>query len=212
MSPNDEPKFRRRAEERPDEILDAALELFLEKGFERTRVAEIAERAGLSKGAVYLYFDTKEALLEGLVRRAVIPAADQALQMITAYRGDPRPLIGRVMRMLAGRILNTGAAAVPRLVLRESLIAPELAEMYRREVLARIIPAVEALIAQGVEGGHIRKVDPEMTIRSIVGPILAHLMLAEVFGIKPADGLAVDRLIDNHLAILLAGLEPEATP
>ena len=64
------PKFRRRSEARPDEVLDAALELFVEKGFAATRVEDIATRAGVSKGTVYLYFPSKEAVLEGLVRRA----------------------------------------------------------------------------------------------------------------------------------------------
>ena len=67
------PKFRRRAEARPDEVLDAALDLFIENGFAATRVDDIAKRAGLSKGAVYLYFPSKEAIIEALVRRALVP-------------------------------------------------------------------------------------------------------------------------------------------
>ncbi|MGB8621965.1 MAG: helix-turn-helix domain-containing protein, partial [Paracoccaceae bacterium] len=81
------PKFRRRAEARPDEVLDAALALFIRKGFAATKVDEIAARAGLSKGAVYLYFPSKKALLEGLVRRAVVPVAESALGAVAAYRG-----------------------------------------------------------------------------------------------------------------------------
>jgi AcrR family transcriptional regulator len=69
------PKFRRRAGARPDEVLDAALDLFISKGFANTRVEDIATAAGLSKGAVYLYFPSKEAILEGLVKRAVVPIA-----------------------------------------------------------------------------------------------------------------------------------------
>ena len=84
------PKFRRRAEARPDEVLDAALALFVEKGFAATRVEDIASRAGLSKGAVYLYFPSKEAILEGLVKRAVRPIADNALGFLENYAGDPR--------------------------------------------------------------------------------------------------------------------------
>ena len=87
------PKFRRRAEARPDEVLDAALELFMEKGFAATRVDDIAKRAGLSKGAVYLYFPSKEAVLEALVRRAIVPIADTALEALRNYEGDPRIVI-----------------------------------------------------------------------------------------------------------------------
>lgn len=205
------PKFRRRAEARPDEVLDAALDLFTRQGFTRTTVEQVAKKAGLSKGAVYLYFPSKQALLAGLVRRAIVPVADMALGVIADYRGDPRPVIRQMVGMLAGKIADPAVFAVPKLVIREAVGAPEIARMYREEVLDRAMPALAGLIAQGVEGGYIRKVDPELTIRSILGPLMMHMVMAEVFAIHPADGLALDRLIDNHLTILFAGLEPVET-
>ncbi|MGB5557009.1 MAG: TetR/AcrR family transcriptional regulator [Paracoccaceae bacterium] len=208
MSNESKPKFRRRAEARPDEVLDAAIQLFAQKGFAATTVEQIAKHAGLSKGAVYLYFPSKKALLEGLVHRAVTPIADMATGMITSYRGDPRPVIRQFLAMAVSNLGDRASFAVPKLVMREAVNAPEIAQMYRDEVLDRAIPALTALIAQGVEGGHIRAVDPEMTVRSVMGPILMHILLAEVFGIQPADGIALDRLIENHLTILFAGLEP----
>ena len=72
-----------------------------------------------------------------------------------------------------------------------------------------MIPALTALIAQGVAGGHIRALDPELTVRSVVGPVLIHLLLAQVFGITGPQGLAMDRLVENHLILLNAGLGPE---
>jgi AcrR family transcriptional regulator len=200
------PKFRRRAEARPDEVLDAALALFVEKGFAATRVADIASRAGLSKGAVYLYFPSKEAILEGLVKRAVRPIADNALGFLENYAGDPRLVIGTVLKMIAGRIADPKLIAIPRLLVREIVNFPDFAQMYRREVLDRVIPAVTALIASGVREGYFRPVDPELTLRSVVGPIIAHMLMAELFGIRPANGLEIERLIDNHLTILFDGL------
>src|SRR3954454_10836666 len=96
------PKFRRRAEARPDEVLDAALELFVEKGFSATRVEDIAVRAGLSQGAVYLYFPSKEAILEGLVRRAILPIANNALGFLENFTGDQRIVITMVIKTIAG--------------------------------------------------------------------------------------------------------------
>lgn len=209
MDNKPQPKFRRRAQARPDEILDAALALFLEKGFGATRVEEIARKAGLSKGAVYLYFPSKEALLEGLVHRGVTPIANEALAMIANFRGDPRPLIGQILPMMTQRIFGE-ALSVPRLILHEALSAPDLAQMYRRAVLDRVLPAMTGLLRQAVEGGHIRQVDPDLTIRSIMGPILIHLLLSEIFDIGTLDPDELRRLVDNHLAILFAGLEPEA--
>lgn len=206
--PAGEPKFRRRAEARPDEVLDAALHLFVQRGYAHTTVEQIARQAGLSKGAVYLYFPSKKALLEGLVRRAVGPVAAFLQNMGAGFRGDPRPAIAGFLKFAAGAMSQPGTMAIPKLVLREVMTAPEIAQIYRTEVLERAMPALQALIAQGVEGGYIRKVDPEMAIRTVMGPIIAHLVLAEVFGIAPADGLALDRLVDTHTAILFAGLEP----
>jgi AcrR family transcriptional regulator len=200
------PKFRRRAEARPDEVLDAALDLFLEKGFASTRVEDIATRAGISKGAVYLYFPSKEAILEALVKRAVVPIADSALAVLSNYSGDPRPVITAALKLVAGRVTDPKFAAVPRLMIREIINFPEFAQMYLREVLDRVIPAVQRLIQNGINEGYLRKVDPELTLRSVIGPLIAHILIAELFGIQPEGGLEIDRLVDNHLSILFDGL------
>lgn len=205
-SPIRTPKFRRRAGARPDEVLDAALALFTEKGFAATRVEDIATRAGLSKGAVYLYFASKEAILEALVKRAVVPIADSALAVLTNYAGDPRPVISAALKIVAARIADPALAPIPRLMIREIINFPEFAQMYRREVLDRVIPAVQRLIENGIAEGYFRRVDPEMTLRSVIGPVVAHLMISELFGIQPADGLEMGRLVDNHLTLLFEGL------
>ena len=200
------PKFRRRADARPDEVLDAALELFIANGFAATRVEDVARRAGLSKGAVYLYFPSKEALLEGLVRRAVTPIATQALEQLGHFEGDPRIAISATLRMVATKLVDPKLIAIPRLIMREVVQFPELAIMYRNEVLNHVLPVAERLIARGIAQGYLRPVDPELTVRSIVGPIALHLILAEVFQLVPEDGLAMDRLLENHLSILFDGM------
>lgn len=205
-SKSPERKFRRRAEARPDEVLDAALELFIEKGFAATRVEDIASRAGVSKGTVYLYFPSKDALLEGLVLRAIVPVADSALAAVAAHEGHPREIITLVLKALGARFSDPRIVAIPKIVLREAAGFPHLAEIYRSAVLDRALPAFVGLIRRGIEAGHLRPVDPELTLRSVIGPILAHVILAEVFGVAPREGIELDRLIDNHLSILFDGL------
>lgn len=200
------PKFRRRAEARPDEVLDAALDLFIEQGFAATRVEDIAKRAGLSKGAVYLYFPSKEAILEGLVRRAIVPIATHALSFAENYEGDPRLVITMVLKMVAGKFSDPRLLAIPKLIFREVLGFPELARMYRREVLDKVLPVIEGLIRKGVDQGYLRQVDPQLTIRSIVGPMMLHVALAEIFEIMPQGGMEMERMVDNHLTILFDGL------
>lgn len=210
--PAKSPKFRRRAEARPDEVLDAALELFIAKGFAATRVEDIARRAGLSKGSVYLYFPSKEALMEGLVHRAVSPIAALALHQLEALEGDPRVVISATLRMVAGKLTDPKLIAIPRLIMREVVQFPDLAVMYRKEVLDQVMPVATRLIERGVAQGYLRPVDPELTVRSIIGPVAIHLILAEVFGVTGPEGLGMDRLIENHLSILFDGLSLPGGP
>lgn len=204
------PKFRRRAEARPDEVLDAALALFIERGYESTRVDDIAKRAGISKGAVYLYFQSKQAVLEGLIQRAVTPIASSVLGLTSGFSGDPRPLVAKVMRVVGQRLADPAVFAIPKVVMREAIVVPEIADMYREAVLDRVMPTMIKLIRQGIDDGYLRPVDPELTVRSIVGPVLLHLLLSEIFRVRPDDGLALDRLIENHLDILFNGLSAGA--
>lgn len=205
------PKFRRSAETRPDEVLDAALAVFAEKGFAATKVDDIARRAGISKGTVYLYFPSKDALIEAIVRRAVRPIAEGAVAQMAAFEGDPRIPISLLLKRVAQQISLPQNLSVPKLVVREALTFPAIAQMYRQSVLDVVIPALMTLLARGMAAGHLRELDPELTVRSIVGPIMAHVVMSEVFGLRPEDGLAMDRLIDNHLAILFDGLARPAT-
>lgn len=200
------PKFRRRAAKRPDEVLDAALDLFIEKGFAQTRVEDIAARAGLSKGAIYLYFPSKEAVLDALMRRAISPVADGALQVLGNHAGDPRPIISAALRLVAGRLADPRMVAIPRLVIREVIHFPHFAQTYRTEVLDRIMPALEAVIRNGIRNGYLRDVDPELTLRNVIGPVVMHMMLAELFGVMPESGLSIEALVENHLTLLFDGL------
>ncbi len=202
-------KSRRRPEERPDEILDAALELFLAQGFHRTTVEQIARAAQLSKGAVYLYFPAKPDLLVALVRRGVGGMADHAAALLRSHQGDPRQALRKLFVQIGQRAQqNPNFAKVPRLILHEVPTSPELAEIYRTEVLDKVLPALIDLLARGVAAGHIRRLDPEMTARCVVGPMLAHLLLSEIFGLQPAAGLQWQSLLETQLSLLDAGLAP----
>src|SRR5690554_508797 len=117
---NHRPRWRRRAEARPDEVLDAALDLFIERGFAQTRVEDIAGRAGLSKGAVYLYFNSKEAILEALVRRSIVPIVENAAVIARASGEPPAAVIATLVRAVAGRLADRRLSAIPRLVIAEA--------------------------------------------------------------------------------------------
>lgn len=204
-------KFRRRAEARPDELLDAALEMFSARGYAATRMEDIAARAGVSKGSVYRYFASKQALMEGLVARAITPIARNAFGMISDFEGNPRDLIALVLNMVAHRLMEPGIVAVPKLIVREAAAFPEIAAAYREQVLDLVLPVLVGMIEKGMNEGYFRELDAEMAARSVMGPLIMHLLLAEIFHVVPADGLSFDRLVDTHLHILFDGLSAPGT-
>ena len=200
------PKFRRRAQVRPGELLDAALALFGERGFASTRVEDIAERAGVSKGTVYLYFPSKLAVLEALVVREVSPARLSGLEGAPDPTQPALPLIEQALRRIAGALSHQRALSLPRIVLREALVLPEIARMYRERVLGEAIPLLAGIVTLGIARGEFAAVDPELAVRTLVGGLVAHVLLAEVFGEVPAGGLDLQRFVENHLRIVLGGL------
>ena len=153
-------KQRRAPAQRPGEIIDAALALFVEKGFAATRLDDVAARAGLSKAAIYLYFEDKTALFQGVVRQAVASNLGTVEAMLKAHRGPVAELLPRILEFMAGRIEQTPIAAVAKLVISESRAFPEIGRFYLKEVIGRGLPLLEGLIARGIEQGEFRKVDP----------------------------------------------------
>ena len=153
-------KQRRAPTQRPGEILDAALALFVEKGFAATRLDDVAERAGLSKAAIYLYFEDKTALFQGVVRQAVAVNLGTVAAMVNAHRGPVAPLLPRILEFMASRIEETPMAAVAKLVIAESRAFPEIGRFYLKEVIGRGIPMLEGLIVRGIAQGEFRRVDP----------------------------------------------------
>jgi AcrR family transcriptional regulator len=208
-------KRTRRPEARPDEILDAALKVFTEKGFAAARVEDVAKAAGLSKGAVYLYFDSKEALFEALVRRfAEHVAANAAKRFLTLAEADPETAIRGGLRFLMGMMSDPAVSAAPRLVIAEAQRFPAIAALYHREVVSIGRRAIEALLARGVERGVFRAVPAEAAKRCVMGPMLAHLFLTQIF-VDPNDPTPPpdpEATADAVADILLNGLRPRSSP
>jgi AcrR family transcriptional regulator len=201
-------KQRRAPAERPKEILEAAMELFVEKGFAGTRLDDVAERAGLSKAAIYLYFDDKLALFQGVIRQVVISKFDAIEGMVAAHRGPVAALIPAMLQFMASRIEETPLASIAKLVIAESRAFPEIGRFYLKEVIGRGIPMFEGLIRRGIAQGDFRDVDPVLTVRSIVGPMLLAILWKTVFEPIGAEKLDVRALARHHADLMLHALRP----
>jgi AcrR family transcriptional regulator len=202
------PKWRRRAEARPEEILEAALEVFNERGFEAARMEDVARRAGLSKAGVYLYFESKEALLKALIEAKVAPIAQMARSIAAAGADNPRAAIETLARAMAARMSNAKNIAVPRLMLSVASRFPDIAAHYRKCVIEVGRGALEALVARGIERGDFRAVDPAAASRAFIGPLIFEVMWTHVFGGE--SGFAdSEALVQRQLDILFHGLARE---
>lgn len=199
--PDPETRWKRRSDARPDEILDAALDLFVEKGFDAARMEDVARRAGLSKAGVYLYFDSKEALLKALIVREVAPVAQRAEVMATAGAADPEQALRMIAGFVVSRLSDTRVFSVPHLVISIASRFPEIAQFYRAEVIDRARMAVMSIVRAGVAKGDFREIDPDIAVRLLVGPFMFEALWRHVFAGEPGirDANAV---LDLTLSLL----------
>ncbi|ANC92039.1 TetR/AcrR family transcriptional regulator [Azospirillum humicireducens] len=204
------PRWRRRKDARPQEIVAAAMDVFVERGFAAAKLEEVAARAGVSKGTLYLYFPSKDELFKAVIRSAILPNLEQAETLAAAGGGPCFPVLERLLRMVAHLVATTRAAAIPRLVMAEAGNFPDLAAFYHREVIRRAFGLLASLLRRGIAGGEFRPVTVDATVRLIVAPLLMSAVWRSSFdgldGDAPLDVPAlVETHIDNLRRVLLRG-------
>jgi AcrR family transcriptional regulator len=204
------PKWRRCPEDRPHQIIKAALEVFGECGLANARLQDIAERAGVSKGTIYLYFPNKEELFREMIRQTAVAAIERAEQ--ADVPGTPSAQLVAFMRGYWAFVRSPVFITIYRLVLAELHQFPDLARFYAQEVVARGQKLLSEIIRRGVDAGEFREIDPMVAARMLVAiivmngiwrdehtgvPVLAHKSDEEVFSelaqfylhaIAPSDG------------------------
>jgi AcrR family transcriptional regulator len=200
------PQARRRKEARPAELLDAALDVFAEKGFAAARMEDIAIRAGASKGTIYLYFPSKEAVFQALVHSLIIPNIAQAETIADRHDGPVAPLLRQLVGLLTEILRNSRIVVLPRLIIGEVHRFPDLARFYKDNVLDRGLGLIARLHRRGVETGEFRPQDSDAVARLVVAPILLMAIWRTVFaplGDEPFDPAPV---LAAHVETLLHGL------
>ncbi len=204
-----EPKFRRRKAERPAEIVRAAMAVFAEKGFAAAKLDEIARRAGVSKGALYLYFETKEDLFHAVVGQMVAPNLAQVKAMAAAHPGPFSDLI----RGLAGHVTNmvqtTPIGGVVKMVIGEARNFPELARVWHDDLVSQAIEAVGAAIEAAQARGEVKPGDPRAFALQLISPLLVGVIWRETFVPVGAQPFDLQALMKQHLDTLLTGMLAE---
>lgn len=198
--------WQRRAAERPREIVAAALEVFAEKGFAGAKLDEIARRAGISKGALYLYFETKEEIFRAVVREAVAPNIEAVRLSIP---GPDRPFAETAPEFLArfaAVAMEKPIGAVAKMVIGESRNFPELAKVWHDDVVSRAFAILAGMIERGQAAGEVRAGDPRLYAFSLMGPMVLGILWCET--LTPAGGMAIDlaALARQHCETVLRGM------
>jgi AcrR family transcriptional regulator len=203
-------RWLRRKDERAPEILDAALACFAEKGFAACRMEDIARRAGISKGTIYLYFESKEAVFKALAQRAIGERIAAVAGQLEAFGGTTPELLRMVLTMVGSMASVSDAVVLPRLVLAEAGNFPELAEFWRHEIIDHGLGLFKSIMRRGQERGEFRPMPPEHAARLCVAPLLVIMMWRSVFARFDTEPYDYQGLVEAHIETLLRGLSTEA--
>jgi AcrR family transcriptional regulator len=202
------PKWRRRKDARPSEIVSAALACFAERGFAATRLDEIAARAGVTRGTLYLYFDSKEELFKAVVRQSIGPVLTRVGAIMAASTAATPALLRQVILAIPQAVLDTPVAALPKLVLSEASNFPEIARFYLTEVVRPAKSLIAGLVKRGIARGEFRVVDVDSTVLCMIAPILFSALWRHSFEPHDEAPLDVAALAETHVDLLLHGLMP----
>lgn len=178
-------KWRRRKEARPEEILDAALELFTEKGFSATRMIDVAKAAGISKGTLYLYFANKEAMFREVVQQRITPKLDEVEQSLEAFEGTQADLLRHMINGWWMAVACTSLSAIPKIIVSESGNFPELAEYFTRNVVVRSRNLFSKVISRGMLNGEFELYESETVARLVIAPLVQATIW--MHSLKPYD-------------------------
>lgn len=202
-----EPRFQRRKEDRPQEITDAAFRVFAEKGYAAARVEEVARRAGVSKGLLYLYFKTKEELFKAVVRSVVMRRVDALLVAADETRLSAEEFIRGPLLEFMKRVPGSPVAVVIRLLIAEGQRHPDLVDYYWQNVVARGLATISRLIERGVERGEFRRTAVSDLPQLLIAPVMVSVVWKILFTKQSLD---TDKLMETQTEMILAHIRARA--
>ena len=207
-------RWTRRKDARPAELLAAALALFVERGYANTRLEDVAARAGVSKGTLYLYYTNKEELFKAVVRTGLVSPLLEAREVIARFPGTARELLALVIHGWWERIGNTALAGIPKLIMAEASNFPEIARFYFEEVIQPGQTTMAAVIQRGIDSGEFRAVNALHAAHLLTAPFLLigswRTSLAGSVRTDDPRFLDAQALLALHLEVLTRGLASEA--
>lgn len=201
-------KRERRKEARPGELIDAALDLFVEKGFAATRSEEVAVRAGVSKGTLFLYFPTKEDLLKAVIVETLSGRFIEWNEEFEAFEGSTADMLRHCVKVWWERVGNTRAAGLTKLMMCEGSNFPELAAFYRQEVVEPGHALMRRIFRRGIDSGEFVAVDVDHAIYAVIAPMMFLLLMQHSQSICVDGKSEVDplRFMSAQVELAIRGL------
>jgi TetR/AcrR family transcriptional regulator len=200
-------KHARRKEARPGELLDAALDLFVAKGFAATRAEEVAAKAGVSKGTLFLYFKSKEELFEAVVRENMGNQISQGLAEMDSFQGSTTDMLKFAMFAWWERVGNTKASGISKLVMSEASNFPALANFYHETVVKPGRQLIRAILQRGVDRGEFRALNMDYAVYSVIAPLMFLTMWKHSLGACSLDApIDPEAYINSQADIMVHGI------
>lgn len=203
-----QPRYQRRKQDRPQEITNAALAAFAEKGYAATRVDDVAKRAGVSKGLLYLYFKTKEELFKAVVRSFVVPRIDALTEIIESSELSSEEFLRGPFLDFVKTLPGSPISVVIRLMIAEGPKHPDLVQFYWDNVVSRGLGAIGELLQRGVQTGEFRKSAVTEQPHLFIMPVLFSVIFNLLFDKQSID---TNRLIETQIDLLITHLKSTET-
>ncbi len=201
-----EPRYQRRKDERPQEITEAAFEAFAEHGYAQTRVEDVASRAGVSKGLMYLYFRTKEELFKAVIRNVVTRRVEALIRVLEQSELSSEEFVRGPMQEFMKSIPDSRVPVVIRLLLAEGPRHPDLVDYYWENVVSRGLDAIRRFLERGVERGEFRRTAVNDLPQLFLAPVMLSIVWKILFSKRTLD---TNHFIETQIDLILDYIRAE---
>lgn len=207
-----QPRWTRRKDARPSELTAAALALFVEKGFAATRLDEVAARAGVSKGTLYLYFPSKEELFKAVIREGMLPLLSEGEELVGRMPGPAGELFRAIVLRWWEMVGQGPLGGIPKLIFAEACNFPELARFYADEVIRRGERLMAQVLQRGIDTGEFRRFDVEVMVHLLFAPLIMRVISMHSLDCCGVGNVPVEAYLHEYLEVMLRGLGAGAAP
>ncbi len=206
------PRWERRKDARPHELLAAALDLFVQRGYAATRLDDVAACAGVSKGTLYLYFENKEELFKAVVREHLVSVLAEAETYIEQFTGTSTELLRNFILGWWERIGETKLSGITKLMMAESGNFPDVARFYHEEVISRSNALIIRMLERGIRNGEFRPIDTSHANLVIVAPVIVLMMWKHSFASCGLQAISAPDYLNCFLDLITHGLQATPAP